>query len=584
MNEPGHRRSLAVGAILAGVYFLAGKLGLQLAFFHPSATTVWAPTGIALAALLIFGYRFWPAIFLGAFFVNVTTAGTVLTSVGIAIANTLEGLLGAFLVNRFANGRKAFERAGDFFKFVILAALASTTISATVGVTSLSLGGFAAWPDFRTIWLTWWLGNAVGVLIVAPLLLLWSENLRLQWNWLKALEAVVLLLCVLVVGKIVFGGLFTFALRNYPLAFTCIPFLIWAAYRFDQRTVALVLTLLSAIAIRGTLYGLGPFITESRNESLFLLQAFMGVSAVLTLTLAVVVADRKAMQSELQRQVGSDPLTGLANQPRFFEVAEDEIKRTERTRRSFALLLMDMDRLKQINDRYGHLAGSQALKRMADALRLQCRVVDTAARFGGDEFAMVLPETGEVGAGQVAQRICECLAKDGEKPALSVSIGAAVYPQHGDTVEKLLRVADVKLYQMKMRARGRESEISRPLPQRKGARAATVTQPKASRRRSQRVPWRTPIIVNTWLQEGLNVREQAETEVVNAHGALLRLSSLLPVSKPIELLHPQTNKLSTARVVWADTRTEGKARVGVELTEPSETFWGVHIPAGQLTS
>src|SRR5712664_2135720 len=139
------RQDFAIVAVLALVYFGAAKLGLRFAFVHPSATAVWAPTGITLAAFLIFGFRVWPGAFLGAFFANLTTAGSVLTSIGIATGNTLEGVAGCYLVMRFARGQRVFGRAQDIFKFAFLAGMVSTTISAIIGVTSLSLGGFATW-------------------------------------------------------------------------------------------------------------------------------------------------------------------------------------------------------------------------------------------------------------------------------------------------------------------------------------------------------------------------------------------------------------------------------------------------------
>src|SRR5437867_5262989 len=133
----GARPRLAVIALLAAVYFVAGKLGLSLAIVHPSATPVWAPTGIALASLLFFGYRVWPGIFIGAFLANVTTVGSIATSLGIAAGNTLEGLIGAYLVSRFANGLRAFEQASDTFRFAALAGMVGTAVSAGFGVASL---------------------------------------------------------------------------------------------------------------------------------------------------------------------------------------------------------------------------------------------------------------------------------------------------------------------------------------------------------------------------------------------------------------------------------------------------------------
>src|SRR5437899_1060711 len=191
---------------LAAIYLLAGKLGLTLAFVHASATPVWPPTGIALAAFLLLGFRTWPAIFAGAFLVNVTTAGSALTSVGIAAGNTLEGLCGAWLVKRFAAGPRAFERPADVFRFAALAGLASTSVSATLGVSSLSLGGFASWADYPSIWRTWWLGDMGGALVAAPLLILWGADPRPRWGRGPALELALLMACLALTGFAIFGG------------------------------------------------------------------------------------------------------------------------------------------------------------------------------------------------------------------------------------------------------------------------------------------------------------------------------------------------------------------------------------------
>jgi integral membrane sensor domain MASE1 len=159
-------RPSSVWIPLAAIYTLAGKLGLALAFVNASATAVWPPTGIALAAVLVFGPRVWPGIFLGAFLTNETTAGSVVTSLLIASGNTLEALVGAYLINRFAGGRLAFENGRSIFRFVLLAGFVGTSVSATIGVTTLSLSGLSEWSAYRSTWLTWWLGDASGAIIV----------------------------------------------------------------------------------------------------------------------------------------------------------------------------------------------------------------------------------------------------------------------------------------------------------------------------------------------------------------------------------------------------------------------------------
>src|SRR6266704_6039486 len=171
--RPRSPADLAMLALLAGVYFAVAKVGLMLAFVHPSATTVWPPTGLALAANLVLGYWVWPGVLVGAFLANVTTGGAIASSAGVAVGNTLEGFVGAYLVNRFARGRHAFERPQDMLRFAVLAGMVSTAVSATIGVTSLALGGVARWTDYGPIWLTWWMGDAGGALVVAPLLILW---------------------------------------------------------------------------------------------------------------------------------------------------------------------------------------------------------------------------------------------------------------------------------------------------------------------------------------------------------------------------------------------------------------------------
>jgi diguanylate cyclase (GGDEF)-like protein/PAS domain S-box-containing protein len=164
------------------------------------------------------------------------------------------------------------------------------------------------------------------------------------------------------------------------------------------------------------------------------------------------VTKQRELEDDLRHQATRDPLTGLANYRHLFEALENEIKRFKRTGREFAVLLFDLDGLKQINDRYGHLTGSEALCRLADVLAAGCRNIDTAARFGGDEFAVVLTETGLEAANAVAQRLCDNLANDGKSPQLSVSAGAAIYPADGEAIEALLLAADRVLYGNKSKA------------------------------------------------------------------------------------------------------------------------------------
>jgi diguanylate cyclase (GGDEF)-like protein len=190
------------------------------------------------------------------------------------------------------------------------------------------------------------------------------------------------------------------------------------------------------------------------TQSARLLDAPMAVSQLLNtvgclVLLGATLLDNAQLFSRVRTLAISDSLTGLANYRRLVDVMQCELERSDRTNRSFSVLLMDLDRLKGINDRYGHLAGSRALCRVADILRLHCRSIDTAARYGGDEFALVLPEAGELAARRVADRIRARLKIEEEIPRISVSIGIATFPQRGNSVQQLLESADRALYTMK---------------------------------------------------------------------------------------------------------------------------------------
>lgn len=291
---------IAETLLLAVIYFFFAKFGLSLAVVHPSATAVWPPTGIALAALLVFGYRLWPGILLGAFFANATNFGTLDTSLGVALGNTLEAVIGVYLINRFANGTHTFQNASGIFRFALLGGMVATAVSATFGATSLGLAGLLEWNNYGAVWFTWWLGDAVGALVVTPLIVLWMTQTDVRNGLARRWEITLAFLLLILFSLVTFTDII-FKDENYPIAFLLLPFMVWIAVTSSQRIAALAVVIVSAIAIYGNIHGHGPFTLPGLpNESLLLLQAFVGIFAFTACTLSAIVASQKRTERQLQ--------------------------------------------------------------------------------------------------------------------------------------------------------------------------------------------------------------------------------------------------------------------------------------------
>jgi signal transduction histidine kinase len=316
-----HRAVLA-NALLLVVYFAAGRFGLsQFAVIHPSAAAVWLPTGIALAALLLGGLRLVPAVFVGAFLVNATTASYV-SALGVAVGNTLEAVLGMVLVERFAGGRNAFAGAARMLKFTALAGLLSTAVSATIGLASLRLGGYAEDVESRAIWFTWWLGDAAGAVLVTPLVVLWWMNRGWDSTGHKTEEALLLLGAIGVVGGLTF---FHPELARYPLAFLCLAPLVWAALRFGPREIATALAVLAVIATAATTTGRGPFAVLLQNEALLVLQAFLILIAMTALPMSALTIERRALL-ERERAARADADAASRAKDEFVAILSHELR------------------------------------------------------------------------------------------------------------------------------------------------------------------------------------------------------------------------------------------------------------------
>jgi PAS domain S-box-containing protein len=285
--------------LLSVIYVSTAVLGLSLDAVSSLATAVWPPTGIALAALTLGGARLWPGIVLGAVLVNLWAGAPLFVASGIAAGNTLEALLGAFLLRRVVRFHPALEQLRDVLGLVILAAGFSPLVSATLGVTSGWLGGVIPPASYNQAWWTWWLGDAMGALVVAPLLFVWSTRPRPRLPPAQLGEAGALLLAVGAVSLVVFGGLWT--TPRLEASYLVFPVLTWAALRFGPPGVVTAIGLVSCVAIGGTAHGLGPFARETPHTNILWLQAFMGIVTVTSLVLAAVVAARQRAEAQQAR-------------------------------------------------------------------------------------------------------------------------------------------------------------------------------------------------------------------------------------------------------------------------------------------
>jgi len=286
--------------IVAGAYYIVAKVSLLLALETTNATSIWPPTGIALAAVLLFGYRIWPAIALGAFFANLDTfialgfttplalAGAFSTSIG----STLGVLASGFLVLHYTGGRNPFGLAGDIVKFVLFGALLGTTVSAIIGAGTLCIL-HGTWINFAMTWLIWWLGDAVAILIITPLIMTWERRWKKVWTPLKLTEAAVLLALLFVVGWVVFG-------KGLTLPYLFIPLLIWTSLRFGQFEAACVILLMLYLSIWGAVEGVFIYHDVSSNTSLLLTQVFISIVSIMTMLLISLISERNAALADLR--------------------------------------------------------------------------------------------------------------------------------------------------------------------------------------------------------------------------------------------------------------------------------------------
>jgi signal transduction histidine kinase len=427
VNRPAsHFRDLAGNAVLAAAYVVSAKLGLALDAVSGFATLVWPPTGIALAALLLFGFRLWPGVALGAFVANLWAGAPISVASGITTGNTLEALIGAYALGRLGF-KPALDSVRDVIALIIPAALGSTLISATVGSTSLLLGGLVPGSEYWVTWRSWWLGDVMGALVVAPLLMTWRTPPRAPFLRSRVLEASALALCCVALGMFVFSDWAPAFSSEFRQAHTLFPLLVWAALRFGPRGVSAVTFLLVGLAIVGTAQGSGPYAGASLRQSLTNLQAFMAAVTMTVLFLGAVIAERRNAQEALSAvarenaRLYRSAQEAIATRDEFLSIAAHEL------RTPLSALLLQLDGLKRLAETGSNYNPKFAgrVEAAARASRRLTQLVDTLLDVSRSAARKLELERERCDLVQIARDVIDRLSEQAKRAACTLELHAA---------------------------------------------------------------------------------------------------------------------------------------------------------------
>ena len=288
--------------ILIAMYFIGGLVGEKSSFMKGSVVLVWPPAGIALGALLLFGYRFWPGVALGAIlfsFMNGLPFGFF--TLGTAIGNTIGAIVCVYLLERFVHFHNELDRVRDAVGFIVLACFIGTTVNAEFNVVSLIYAHELTWNQLFAKMLEWWVPNLMAGLVVTPFILAWGTRPIIRWHYKLVVEAGICGVCLITGTVISFDSYYVQGLQNYPFAYLPYPFLVWGALRFGQQGATTGTLLVSTLAIYSLLRKCGPFMTNNELDSLMLIGSYIGILAISNMVLAAAALERERAEQVVQQ-------------------------------------------------------------------------------------------------------------------------------------------------------------------------------------------------------------------------------------------------------------------------------------------